>query len=154
MTEFKLREGISRSALSIQGPRGIDVLGRMMRERCFWRAGKGLRRNKIQSQVFSEIPGEKPNKARSGRRDKAEEDPGRKQGTISPPRLAVPQKIMWVRGRNIHHSQGVWLEKHWAATPVSHRDFSAFALQNAVKTISNPLLFLGQNLLLLVSVGG
>lgn len=35
MTEFKLREGISRSALSVRGPKGIDVVGRMIRERCF-----------------------------------------------------------------------------------------------------------------------
>lgn len=48
-------------------------------------------------------------------------------------------------GRNIYR---IWSEKSQAATPVSHRDFSVFALQRAVKTISNSLLFPGQNFLL------
>lgn len=48
-------------------------------------------------------------------------------------------------GRKIYK---IWSEKSQAATPVSHRDFSVFALQRAVKTISNALLFPGQNLLL------
>ena len=41
-----------------------------------------------------------------------------------------------------------WSEKSQAATPGSLRDFFVFALQRAVKTISNTLLFPGQNLLL------
>lgn len=49
-------------------------------------------------------------------------------------------------GRKVQHSQEVWSGKHWAATPSSHRDFLAFALQRAAKIISNPLLFPGQNL--------
>lgn len=48
-------------------------------------------------------------------------------------------------GRKIYR---IWSEKSQAATPVSHRDFSVFALPRAVKTISNSLLFSGQNLLL------
>lgn len=67
--------------------------------------------------------------------DRVKEDPGRKQGTVSCP--PVLGRIRWVRDRKIQHIQGVWSEKHRAATPVSHRDFSAFALQRAAKTISN-----------------
>lgn len=47
----------------------------------------------------------------------------------------------------------VWSEKQ-AASLISHRDFSAFSLQRAVKTISISLLFPGQNLFPLGSVGG
>lgn len=53
-------------------------------------------------------------------------------------------------GRKIYR---IWSEKSQAATPVSHRDFSVFALPRAVKTISNSLLFSGQNLLLLGNHG-
>lgn len=48
--------------------------------------------------------------------------------------------------RKVQHSQEVWSGKHWTDTPSSHRDSPAFALQRAAKIISNPLLYLGQNL--------
>lgn len=105
----------------------------MIRERRLEEQARDSGRMRFRARSFLEF--QEKNQTRLILGDKVEADPGRKQDTVSP--ALVLGRIRWVRGRKIQHIHRIWSEKHWAATPVSHRDFSAFALQRAAKTISN-----------------